>query len=223
MTFAFHVTQDVLDLGIKVKAVVINGVDNSTITPEYLSYRKDSIQSLLQKYDGINAKQEPIVQGFYTLHDKVGVKRRKNPPASETLIKLLQKRHDLPSINKLVDIYNIISCQTQIALGAHDIDKIDGDVTLRLQDGTESFVPLGSDEPQPIKAGEYSYIDDANDIICHLEIRQVNKTLVDENSKNIYFIIQGNEVTPDSLLEDTAQTLIERITQFCGGQGKIIY
>ena len=108
-------------------------------------------------------------------------------------------------------------------MGAHDIDKIDGNVTLRLQDGSERFVPLGLDEPQPVKAGEYSYIDDANEIICHLEIRQVNKTLVDEHSKNIYFIIQGNEVTSDALLETTAQKLIDRVTQFCGGQGQIIY
>lgn len=223
MTFQFNVTQEVLDLGVKVKAVVIEGIDNTTISPEYLAYRKEAIQQLQKKYEGINAKQEPIVQGFYTLHDQVGVRRRKNPPASETLIKLLQKRNDLPSINKLVDIYNIISTDTELALGAHDIDKIDGNVTLRIQDGTERFIPLGSNEPQPVKAGEYSYIDDSSEIICHLEIRQVNKTLVDENSKNIYFIIQGNEVTPSSLLDETAQKLIDRVTQFCGGQGQIIY
>ena len=223
MTFQFNVTQEVLDLGVKVKAVVIEGIDNTTISPEYLAYRKEAIQQLQKKYEGINAKQEPIVQGFYTLHDQVGVRRRKNPPASETLIKLLQKRNDLPSINKLVDIYNIISTHTKLALGAHDIDKIDGNVTLRIQDGTERFIPLGSNEPQPVKAGEYSYIDDSSEIICHLEIRQVNKTLVDENSKNIYFIIQGNEVTPSSLLDETAQKLIDRVTQFCGGQGQIIY
>lgn len=176
-----------------------------------------------KKYDGINAKQEAIVQGFYTLHDKVGVRRRKNPPASETLIKLLQKRKDLPSINKLVDIYNIISTDTELALGAHDMDKIDGNVTLRLQDGTERFVPLGYDEPQPVKVGEYSYIDDSNEIICHLEIRQVTKTLVDEMSKNIYFIVQGNEVTSYAFLNETAQKIIDRVTQFCGGQGQIIY
>lgn len=223
MTFQFNVTQEVLDLGVKVKAVVIEGIDNTTISPEYLAYRKEAIQQLQKKYEGINAKQEPIVQGFYTLHDQVGVRRRKNPPASETLIKLLQKRNDLPSINKLVDIYNIISTDTELALGAHDIDKIDGNVTLQIQDGTERFIPLGSNEPQPVKAGEYSYIDDSSEIICHLEIRQVNKTLVDENSKNIYFIIQGNEVTPSSLLDETAQKLIDRVTQFCGGQGQIIY
>ena len=113
MTFQFNVTKEVLDLGVKVKAVVIEGIDNTSLSSDYLAYRKEAIQQLQQKYEGINAKQEAIVQGFYTLHDQVGVRRRKNPPASETLIKLLQKRNDLPSINKLVDIYNIISTDTE--------------------------------------------------------------------------------------------------------------
>lgn len=61
MRFQFNVTQEVLDLGVKVKAVVIEGIDNTTISPEYLAYRKEAIQQLQKKYEGINAKQEPIV------------------------------------------------------------------------------------------------------------------------------------------------------------------
>ncbi len=67
----------------------------------------------------------------------------KNLPASENLIKLLSKREDLIEINKAVDIYNIISIDSKLCLGAHDIDKIDGNVTLKITDGSENFIPLG--------------------------------------------------------------------------------
>ena len=55
----------------------------------------------------------------------------KNLPASENLIRLLTKIEDLISINKAVDIYNILSIESKLCLGAHDIDKVDGNVTLK--------------------------------------------------------------------------------------------
>ena len=37
------------------------------------------------------------------------------------------------------------------------MDKVDGNVTLKITDGTEKFLPLGSEELKPVKArGEKS-------------------------------------------------------------------
>lgn len=38
------------------------------------------------------------------------------------------------------------------------MDKVDGNVTLKITDGTEKFLPLGSEELKPVKAGEYSFV-----------------------------------------------------------------
>ena len=127
------------------------------------------------------------------------------------------------SINKVVDIYNIISMDSKLALGAHDIDKVDGNITLKITNGSERFIPLGSSELQELKAGEYSYVDDSNDIVCRLEIRQVDKDKVTEDTKNVFYIVQGNEATPDELLEEVANRIISLTTKYCGGNGKIIY
>ena len=83
-------------------------------------------------------------------------------------------------------------------------------------------MPLGSDEPKPVRPGEYSYVDDDNEVICHLEIRQVEKDKVTEDSKNIFYIIQGNEATPQSLLQEAAEELIRLTTRFCGGAGRLL-
>ncbi|MBQ9384814.1 MAG: hypothetical protein IJT87_11320, partial [Ruminiclostridium sp.] len=162
------------------------------------------------------------LEGFNILHDNVGVKRRKNIPASENLIKLLLKNHGMFYINKAVDIYNLVSLETKLALGAHNIDNVSGDVTLRFTDGTERYVPLGQKEPVPVAPHEYCYCDDDNEVLCRLEIRQVNKTRVDENTCNIFYIIQGNDATPDSLLNDAAERIITLTVKYCGGSGRII-
>lgn len=102
------------------------------------------------------------------------------------------------------------------------MDYVDGDVTLRFTDGTEKFIPLGQTEPIPVGAHEYSYCDDANEVLCRLEIRQVNKTAVDETAKNIFYIVQGNEATSDEYLKETAQRIIDTTIQYCGGEGEMI-
>lgn len=142
------------------------------------------------------------------------VPRRKNLPASENLIRLLTKREDLISINKAVDIYNILSIESKLCLGAHDIDKVDGNVTLKITDGTEKFLPLESEELNLVKSGEYSFLDDNNDVVCWLDIRQVDKTKVTEDSKNVLYLIIGNKKTTDEELEKVTNNLISLTTKF---------
>ena len=122
----------------------------------------------------------------------------------------------------MVDINNIISLDSKLTLGAHNIDNVSGNVTLRFTNGTERFVPLGQTEPIPVSPHEYSYIDDSNEVLCRLEIRQVQKTLVDETACNVFYIVQGNEATSDELQLQTAQQIIDLTTKYSGGEGEII-
>lgn len=181
----FKVEKAVLDAGVKIVFVVIQGLDNSKESYEWHAHREVLLNDLLERYKDVDVHQDPILEGFNLLHDHTGVKRRKNIPASENLIKLLQKHGSLTYINKVVDIYNLISLDSKLALGAHNIDRVSGNVTLRFTDGTERFVPLGQTEPVAINPHEYSYIDDSNEVLCRLEIRQVQKTLVDETARNV--------------------------------------
>ena len=218
----FRVEKEVLEAGVKILFVVIRGLDNATENEEWLKRREAWIKELLERYRDIDVHQDEILEGFNLLHDHTGVKRRKNIPASENLVKLLLKHGTLAYINKVVDIYNIISLDSKLALGAHNIDHVSGNVTLRFTDGTERFVPLGQTEPIAVNPHEYSYIDDSNEILCRLEIRQVQKTLVDETAKNVFYIVQGNEAPPDELLHKTAQDIISLTTKYSGGEGEII-
>ncbi len=218
----FIVDENVLALGVKIKAVVIEGINNKEISEEYEAWRKEKVAGLIEKYKDYDIKSDPIIEGFYELHQEVGVPRRKNLPASENLIRLLTKREDLISINKAVDIYNILSIESKLCLGAHDIDKVDGNVTLKITDGTEKFLPLGSEELKPVKEGEYSFVDDNNDVVCWLDIRQVDKTKVTEDSKNVLYLIIGNKETKDEDLEKVTNDLILLTTKFASGKATIV-
>ncbi len=218
----FIVENEVLELGLKIKAVIINNVDNKNISNDYIKWRDDKVKKLILKYKDYDIKQDDIIDGFYKLHQKVNIPRRKNLPASANLINSLVKKEQLVNINKVVDIYNLISIDSKLCLGAHDIDKIDGNVTLKITNGSENYLPIGSKKRKTVNSGEYSFVDDNNDIICWSDIRQVDKTKVDEESKNILYFIIGNEKTPNKLLDKVANEIIKYTTMFCGGSSKII-
>ena len=218
----FFVERAVLDAGVKIVFAAVHGLDNHGEDPEWAAYRDKRLEELFEEYAELDVHADPILEGFNLLHDKTGVKRRKNNPASENLIKLLRKNHGMFYINRAVDIYNLISLESRLALGAHDIDRVEGNVTLRFTDGSERFVPIGQTEPVPVAPHEYCYCDDANEVLCRLEIRQVEKTKVDEAAQNVFYIVQGNEATPDALLYNTAQRIVELTVKYCGGSGKII-
>ena len=218
----FQVEKAVLDAGVKIIFAAVYGIDNHGEDPQWAAYRDQRIHALYEQYEPLDIHEDPILEGFNILHDKTGVKRRKNIPASENLIKLLKKNHGMFFINQAVDIYNLISLESKLALGAHNIDRVDGNVTLRFTDGSERFVPIGQTDPLPVAPHEYCYCDDANEVLCRLEIRQVEKTKVDEDARNIFYIVQGNEATSETLLQDTAHQIIALTNQYCGGTGEII-
>lgn len=222
MNMNFYVKTDVLGSGVKILFAVMEGIDNTRVSEEWNAYRNQKIHELYEQYKDMDVHADPILEGFNILHDKTGVKRRKNIPASENLIRLLVKHQGMSYINLAVDIYNLISLESRLALGAHNMDKADGNVTLRFTDGTERFVPIGLSEPIPVRPHEYSYCDDANEVLCRLEIRQVEKTKVDEAAKNVFYIVQGNEAVDDSLLKETAQKIIDTTAKYCGGSGRIV-
>ncbi|MBQ9824055.1 MAG: hypothetical protein IJM63_06120 [Solobacterium sp.] len=221
-TIRFFVQKEVLDAGVKIIFPVIEGIDNTAVSEEWMARRTALISELAERYRDLDFHEDRVLEGFNILHDRTGVKRRKNVPASENLIRLLKKNGDMPVINQAVDIYNVISMDSKLALGAHDIDKTSGNVTLRFTDGSEKFVPIGQTQPQPVRPHEYSYCDDHNEILCRLEIRQVEKTKVTESAGNIFYIVQGNEETGRDFLEETAQRIIDETVKYCGGSGRII-
>ena len=139
----FYVKTDVLGRGVKILFAVMEGIDNTRVSEEWNAYRNQKIHELYKQYKDMDVHADPILEGFNILHDKTGVKRRKNIPASENLIRLLVKHQGMSYINLAVDIYNLISLESRLALGAHNMDKADGNVTLRFTDGTERFVPIG--------------------------------------------------------------------------------
>lgn len=217
----FYVSKKVLDNGLKIKFVRINNVNNKEngLVNQYI---KNKSNELLKLYSGFNVDDDPIIKGFNKIHENATISKRKNIPAGENLIKNLIENNSYRSINPLVDIYNLLSIESKLCLGAHDIEKVDGDVYLRFHNGDEIYNPLGDMSSNKVKLNEYSYIDSSNEILCRLEVRQVKKTMVREETKDVFYIVEGNMETTDDYLLSYCNKIIEETTKYLGGSGEIV-
>jgi DNA/RNA-binding domain of Phe-tRNA-synthetase-like protein len=219
----FIVHPEISTIGLKGIYLTIEYITNKENDLDFQSYQKPILDQAYTYASQHDLKEDPILQGFRHLHEAVGAPNRKNLSAPENLYKLLVKNGgNIPHINLLVDIYNTISVKYKLALGAHDLDKIDRNIHLKFTDGAETYQPIGESPNKPIAAGQYSYIDESNEIICYLDVRQVKKTAVNEDTTSVFFVVQGNSNTPIDYIRKATAELVEQVKKYCGGKEKII-
>ena len=58
----FKVQRQVLEKDVKVLFVVIENVDNKTISEEYIMYRNHKVKQLYEKYKDFNVKEDKILE-----------------------------------------------------------------------------------------------------------------------------------------------------------------
>lgn len=220
----FIVENGIGKIGLRGVYFKIEGLSNQEFHPEFESFIKNEIDKVLRMIEGDDQffRDDIILQGFRQLHEKTGAPNRKNLAAPENLLKTISKHRALPRINLLVDIYNTISIKYRLALGAHDLSAIDGDIHLRFTTGSEKFVPIGSVESKDVPANHYSYIDGGNEILCYLDVRQVNKSIVTTQTTDSFYIVQGNAETSSEYIEEAAHELITLTKKYCGGMENIL-
>lgn len=214
----FIITNEASILGIKVLTARLTGVKNEKSTTELDQYIKSELDRIKEYWRNRNYEEDEILLGFRDLHTQVGRSNRDYPASPEILLKSLLERDRFPRINGIVDIYNLVSVKTRLALGAHDINCMNGNITLRITQGNENFLPLGATKSVSIPAGEYSYVDDENNIICRLEVLQTEATKITLDTKDVFLIIQGNPNTTTAYIEQGAREVIDLILKFCGGK-----
>lgn len=217
----FFVDTEVWEMGVRAFAVEGRLLRIRKIDPQLEKLKSETAEKLIAAWRDKQIAQNEIVAGFHQLHNIVGKGTQQFMTPVEYLINYALEKGRFLTINTCVDAYNLVSATSLLALGAHDSDKIWGDVRLVLTEGTETFVPLGGNFTMTVDKGEYAYMDD-DSVLCRMDIRQAEKAKVTLETQNVFFIIQGNPLTDEDRLRDATQALIGQVDRFCGGTFKVV-
>jgi arginyl-tRNA synthetase len=128
----------------KLGVVIAKGIDNNGVVK-------------LSKLN-IPVLHDPKVQAWNEAYRTFGADPAKHKPSIVNLIGLANR--GLPTINKIVDIYNHISLKHVIPAGGSDLNKIKGNIYLRIAAKKQPFTALRSKNIEYTKVGEVLYSDE---------------------------------------------------------------
>lgn len=211
LPFDFSHSSNIKDLGIKTYAWIEHNVDNSIDTdkinlPYNVFYsRANADKNLIEKQ----------IKGYTDLRQRIGRSSRRFPPSAQAIQDQFVRNGNLYSISMAVDIYNLVSLATGLSIGAHDLAKIHGNIRLDMTQGSERFLPLGSDEERLVPAGEYAYLDEDDRVLCRMEYRQSALTCLDNSKQDCLFIVQGHQHSSDEQLQQAADEISNLLQRYC--------
>lgn len=209
------VEDTVSDLGLKVVSGIVEGIRVKK-KHEGLEKLKEKTAKEVKRKD---AKRQAIIAEYEHIYQKLRVKNAIN--SVRNLDALVEQSGQLPQINTAVDCYNIVSLRHGLVVGCHDIDKLTGNIGFMITNGTETYIPLGSNENKGVAKGEFAVID-GKQVVCRLDEKQCDETKVTNETKHAVFYVQGNSKTPRPLLEQARDEIGNLIAQYCGGKYKPI-
>ena len=186
--------QSLVDLGIETVVIGVAKQVNpqAPLSEEFLDKKKE-MEDWALNCDLSSVKEEPVVQGYLDLLKDVGRSVKKNPPTILALIKNIQSRGFLPTINSVIDIYNVECLSSFLAIGGHDLDKIQGPIEFTISQREDSFLPILSTEKH-VSESDPVYRDQQG-IMAWLDVRDGERYKMEETTRNVLFIIQGNRAT----------------------------
>lgn len=195
----------------------IKGVQIQKRGAELENFKVEIMRRVRDEYNLDSVKDHPTFRAYRDFFWSIKIDPTKIRPAAEALIRRILAGKTLPSINTLVDAYNLASIKSRIALATFDADKLEGDLLMRFAEEGEHFYGIGMEKPLILKGGEIVVSDDQK-LIAVYPYRDANNTKVTEETENIMMLVCGVPGIPKENLENASRVALEYITRFCDGE-----
>ena len=190
----FTIDKSLAELGItSVVLAIARNVDPQAPLSEAFLQKQKEAENWALNCNLAEITDQPTIQGYCDLLQKVGRSVKKNPPTVPALIRNIQHRGSIPRINSVIDIYNVESLHSLLAIGGHDLDKIGDEIEFTVSNKDDIFLPILSKEKR-VAPTDYVYRDEKG-ILAWLDVRDSDLYKFDDSTKNAIFIIQGNAHT----------------------------
>lgn len=191
---AFQYHPDVLENFPNIRAAVVlaTNIKNERTTEKLKEVFFGEQQITFARIGEAPLSELPSLSAWRNTFRAFGVNPTKYRSAPEALLRRLTKKGEIPSINTLVDICNLVSIRYAIAVAAFDTRAISELVTVRYAEGDEKFLPLGEVNVENPDKGEIIFVDDKDVVIARRWCwRQSEASAANLTTEDVIFTIEA--------------------------------
>lgn len=138
--------------------------------------------------------------------------------AAEALLRRLTKKGDIPCINALVDLCNLVSIRYGLPVAAFDLRQVKGEITVRFASGAENFTTLGESAAEHPESGEVIFMDSAGLVVARRWCwRQSEESAARETTTDALFTIEAQHPGGRPAVEQALRDLQMLLAEYVGG------
>lgn len=193
--------------------LLVKGINNSVTSDHAYQYLCMIMDQFRKEHSGKKPEQIEKLIPWRITFEKAGFKVKESLPSHDALISRIIEAVDLPNINPVVNIINALQIKHALPIGAHDIDKIEGDITVGQNSNRLSFTPRNSEVSEIVQSDEIVHADEKDVLTRRWCWRQGQKDLTDNESSNVIFFINSLTHT-DEDIKKIAEELIAALAKF---------
>lgn len=158
--FGYHTDIVARFPGLRGSVTHSSGLANGPSPPDLQTAYLTEQRRVIQEIGETALSALPSLEAWRRTFSSFGVKPTQYRSAAEALLRRLTKLGDIPSINSLVDIANLVSIRYRIPVAVCDQRSVTGLTTVRFATGEERFTDLRSGEKTNPDPGEVIFVDD---------------------------------------------------------------
>ena len=160
----------------------------------------------------------PSLNAWRRAFSAFGVSPTKYRSAAEALLRRLTKKGDVPCINTLVDIGNLVSIRYGLPVAIFETRQIATPITVHYSDGSELYTELASGEAMRPEPGEVVFSDENKMVVARRWCwRQSATSAANAGTTEAVITIEAHHVGGGSDIESALGDLLELLEAYAGG------
>ena len=201
--------------GIKIAYLYVYDVKTGETSHALETIKREVEKEVRDKFTFSNLLEDKNIGSWNRLFSQSGLDTKIVQPAQEALVRRILRGKSIPRINNIVDCANIIAAKCGVPCGAFDLDKIEGNIVLRLAMEGESILPLFEDKYETVPVGEIVYADDVRIFSRYSKDSDITK--ITSATINVFFVIDGTAEVDETEIKTYRDFLADLVKKACDG------
>jgi DNA/RNA-binding domain of Phe-tRNA-synthetase-like protein len=149
--------------------ILASGLTNGSSFDELRAEYAAEQEAVRERIGETPLSQIPSLAAWRSVFRGFGLDPTQYRGAAEALLRRLTKKGEIPSVNKLVDIGNLVSIRYALPVALFDLRATTGTITVRFASGDERYTTLneaGEAQPAHPEPGEVIFSDETGLVIA---------------------------------------------------------